>query len=133
MFGFDFMKGMAYTYHLKEIRGNMEQSGDTLKKTETLKSLENRCGSCTKFVMDFNEGERRIRGHCGVRPRKGSINQIDYICDVYEMMPELKQRLIEQTPEEKDNPTIAREERSSVIFITSSNSCSPTLPLASIG
>jgi len=47
-----------------------------------------RCGACTKFLKDFGSGAKTY-GHCGVKPRAGSISVTTFKCDVYLPRPEV--------------------------------------------
>jgi hypothetical protein len=47
-----------------------------------------RCGACTKFQKDFGTGAKTY-GHCGVKPRAGSISVTNFKCDVYVPRPEV--------------------------------------------
>ncbi len=47
-----------------------------------------RCGACLKFVRDYGSGPKTY-GHCGVKPRAGSITPSMYKCDVYVPRPEV--------------------------------------------
>lgn len=55
-------------------------------------SLEGRCGSCMRFVHDRADS-KSVYGHCGRKPRIGSVHHLDYKCDDYRMLPQLRQML----------------------------------------
>lgn len=57
-----------------------------------LLELRDSCGSCRKFVTDFIDKEKRY-GHCGIKPRRGSILAEDFKCPHYEMEQPLRDHL----------------------------------------
>lgn len=63
----------------------------------SLLALERRCGSCVHFRVDFVQQPSRIYGHCKIKPRRGSINHMDYLCPEYDMIEPLRALL---TPED---------------------------------
>ena len=48
--------------------------------------LPGRCGSCARFEKDFGS-EERAYGHCGRKPRSGSITSAAFQCDAYAPLP----------------------------------------------
>ncbi len=51
--------------------------------------MPGRCGACTRFEKDFGGGSGTVFGHCGRKPRSGSIASSDFKCDVYDPIPEI--------------------------------------------
>lgn len=51
--------------------------------------IDGRCGACVKFVRDFGGATGKVYGHCGRKPRSGSITSMDFKCDVYAPRPEV--------------------------------------------
>lgn len=48
-----------------------------------------RCGACRKFERDFPAEVGTVYGHCGRKPRTGSIQSSDFKCDVYDPIAEM--------------------------------------------
>jgi hypothetical protein len=53
-----------------------------IEPVPTWEIVAGRCGACTKFVKDFG-GDDPVYGHCGRKPRAGSIDSATFRCDVY--------------------------------------------------
>jgi hypothetical protein len=68
-------------------------------------SLEGRCGSCRQFVEDHGDSKATY-GHCGRKPRIGSVVSRDYKCEDYRMRPDLR-RLLEDQEAARERSTPA--------------------------
>ena len=56
--------------------------------------LEGRCASCSFFVEDYGD-KKATYGHCGRKPRIGSVTGRDYKCEDYRIRPDYR-RAIEE-------------------------------------
>ncbi|MEC8023430.1 MAG: hypothetical protein VX223_05810 [Myxococcota bacterium] len=65
--------------------------------------LPGRCGSCARFEKDFGS-EERAYGHCGRKPRSGSITSTAFKCDAYAPMPGFAVKAKKPVKESRLNP-----------------------------
>ncbi len=64
-----------------------------------------RCGACTRFEKDFGGGRGTVYGHCGRKPRSGSISSADFKCDIYDPIPEVAPT-VREAPTPRKRPAI---------------------------
>ena len=67
--------------------------------------IAGRCGACLRFQKDFG-GTGRVYGHCGRKPRSGSISSNDFKCDSYAALPGVEEEVAPVDRAQRKQPTI---------------------------